>query len=151
MKIANSYTFDAPRETIWPLIYDPVSLLGLIPGCEGLEQVSPDEYRGTIQVRLPGVAGIYTSYVKLLEQEEPRYCRFEGEVQGAAGIIKGSACFELIPLSGQTRMQYEGQGVITGPLAGLDSRFAEGVVKTFIQQGLTRLNKQVREQPAGEA
>ena len=144
MKVAGRYTFDGTRECLWPLIYDPTALANVIPGCEQLEQISPDEYRGRVQMRLPGVAGIYTTYVKLIERDEPHYCRFEGEVNGAAGSVSGSASFRLKAMGTQTLLEYEGQALISGPLARLDSRFVEGVAQTLIKQGLARLNKQVQ-------
>lgn len=145
MKIANQYTFAAPRERIWPLIYDPAALAGLIPGCEKLEQVSPDEYRGQIQLRLPAVVGTYQTYVRLLERQEPSYCLFEGEVQGAPGSIKGTASFSLKEMTEQeTLMTYEGQAVISGPLGQLNSRFIEGIANTLIKQGLAKLNQQAQ-------
>ena len=148
MKIASHYTFTAPRERIWPLIYDPVVLAGLVPGCERLEQVSPDEYRGQIQLRLPAVVGTYQTYVKLLERKEPGYCLFAGEVTGSPGTIKGTASFRLQALNEhETLMAYEGQAVISGPLGQLDSRFIEGIASTLIKQGLGKLNQQAQVQP----
>ena len=144
MNVAGNYTFDGPRESIWPLIYDPTSLVSLIPGCEQLEQVSPDEYRGQVHVRLPAVAGTYTTFVKLVERDEPHYCRFEGEVNGATGSMRGTASFTLKTVDAQTILEYEGQALITGPLARLDCRFLEGVVQALIKQGLAKLNNQVQ-------
>ncbi|NIV39063.1 MAG: hypothetical protein GWN58_59500, partial [Anaerolineae bacterium] len=49
-------------------------------------------------------------------------------------------------MDGQTAIEYEGEGLITGSLARLDSRFAEGLAKNLISQGLAKLNKQLKEQ-----
>ena len=144
MKVAGSYRFDGSRESIWPLIYDPASLVSLIPGCDQIEQISSDEYRGQMHIKLPAVAGIYTTYVKLIECSKPHYCRFEGEVNGSAGSIEGVASFRLETVDSQTVMEYEGQAMISGPLAKLDSRFVEGIVQTLLKQGLAKLNKQIR-------
>jgi len=144
MKITGSYTLDGSRKNIWPLIHDPISLVSLIPGCEQLDQISPTEYRGQVQLRLPAVAGSYTTYVKLIEDEAPRYCCFEGKVEGPAGSVSGTASFKLESVDAQTLLDYEGQAMIVGPLARLDSRFAEGIVQTLIKQGLAKLNAQVQ-------
>jgi len=144
MKITGSYTLDGPRQDIWPLIHDPSSLVSLIPGCEQLNQISPTEYRGQVQLRLPAVAGAYTTYVKLIEDEAPRYCCFEGKVEGPAGSVSGTASLKLEPVDTQTSLEYEGQAMIIGPLARLDSRFAEGIVQTLITQGLAKLNAQIQ-------
>jgi carbon monoxide dehydrogenase subunit G len=148
MKIANHYTFNAPRNRVWPLIYDPTALVSLIPGCESLEQVSPDEYRGQIQLRLPAVVGTYETYVKVLERQEPGYCLLAGEVNGGPGSIKGIASFKLEAISEQeTLIAYEGQGIISGPLGQLNSRFIESITNTLIKQGLARLNQQAQGRP----
>ena len=144
MKVAGSYTLDGVRECIWPLIYDPASLVTFIPGCEQLEQISPDEYRGQMRIGLPAVGGIYTTYVKLIERDEPHYCCFAGEVSGAAGSVSGTALFRLKAMDAQTLLEYEGQALISGPLARLDSRFVEGVAQTLIKQGLSKLNQHVQ-------
>ncbi len=144
MKVAGSYMLDDARECIWPLIYDPASLITFIPGCEQMEQISPDEYRGQVHIRLPAVGGIYTTYVKLIERDEPNYCRFAGEVNGTAGSVSGTASFRLKTMDAQTLLEYEGQALISGPLARLDSRFVEGIAQTLIKQGLAKLNQQVR-------
>ena len=57
MKIAGQSTLDAAVESIWPLIFDPRTLLQLLPGCEQVEQVAPDEYRGRMTLRIPAIAG----------------------------------------------------------------------------------------------
>ena len=144
MKVAGSYILDGTREYIWPLIHDPASLVTFIPGCEQLEQISSDEYRGQVRIRLPAVGGAYTTYVKLIERDEPNYCCFAGEVNGSAGSVSGTASFRLKAMDAQTLLEYEGQALISGPLARLDSRFVEGIAQTLIKQGLAKLNEQVQ-------
>jgi carbon monoxide dehydrogenase subunit G len=144
MKITGNYTFKVPRERVWPRIFDPASLLGLIPGCKNLEQVGPREYRGQIQINLAAVSGSYDTLVTILERREPDYCRFDGEVDGPTGLISGTAAFTLREVQGETILDYEAQGVITGALAKLSPRFVEGIAKTLINQGLARLNKELQ-------
>jgi carbon monoxide dehydrogenase subunit G len=147
MKIAGNYILHGPREKVWPLIYDPASLVSLIPGCEKLEQVSPDEYRGQMQLRFPAVSGVYHTYVKILERREPAYSRFEGEVDGPAGRIQGTASFELAETeNSQTSLSYTGQAMITGSLAKLSPRFIEGIAQTLLKQGLAQLDQQLQAQ-----
>jgi carbon monoxide dehydrogenase subunit G len=146
MKIAGRYTFNVPHEQVWAAIYDPRALLNIIPGCQEIEQVSATEYRGQIQLRLPAVIGVFQSYMRLVEAEAPYYSRFEGEVEGMPGSVKGSAWFRLKEAEGQTLMEYEGEGLVTGPLARLNSHFIEGLAKSLIDQGLAKLNKQLEDQ-----
>ena len=144
MKVAGNTILDGTQECIWPLIYDPAALVAFIPGCEQLEQISPDEYRGRVHIRLPAVGGTYVTYVNLTERDEPNYCCFAGEVSVAAGSVSGTASFRLKAMEARTLLEYEGQALISGPLARLDSRFIEGVAQTLIKQGLSKLNQQVQ-------
>lgn len=147
MKVAGVYTLESSREQVWPKLCDAATLGEIVPGCQQLEQVSPTEYRGRIQLRLPALVGEYTTYVKLVDINEPDYCRFEGKVEGAPGTVSGTASFRLSDQGCQTTIEYEGQGLITGPLAQLNDRFAIGIANTLIRQGLARLNRQLQVSP----
>jgi uncharacterized protein len=148
MKIAGQSTLDATAESIWPLIFDPRTLLELLPGCEQVEQVAPDEYRGRLTLRIPAISGSYDTWVKVLESEAPSFCRIQGEANGPGGSVRGQASFSLQPEAEQTRISYQGDAQIGGPLGGMNPRFAEGVAQTLIKQGLARLPELARQREA---
>lgn len=139
MRISGQATLDAPRESIWPLIFDPHALLELLPGCEDVAQTGPDEYTARLNLRVPAVAGAYDAKVRVLDSRPPDACRFEGEASGPAGRVSGVASFALTADGAATRIDYAGDAAISGPLAGMNPRFAEGIAKTFISQGLAKL------------
>ena len=147
VEIVGSYELEASIDEVWPRIFDPTSLMSLIPGCQQLEQVGPDEYQGQIQVGVAAVSGIYESYVRVVEREPPHKCRFEGEVSGATGTIKGDASFTLKEVNEHNSLiEYQAKGMITGALAKLSPRFVEGVSQTLIKLGLATLNRGLRAQ-----
>jgi carbon monoxide dehydrogenase subunit G len=148
MKIAGQSTLDAAVESIWPLIFDSRTLLQLLPGCEQVEQVAPDEYRGRMTLRIPAIAGTYETWVKVLKYEAPSFCQIQGEATGSSGSVRGQASFTLQPNAQQTRIEYQGDAQIGGPLAGMNPRFAEGVAQMLIRQGLARLPELAREREA---
>jgi carbon monoxide dehydrogenase subunit G len=55
------------------------------------------------------------------------------------GSIRGRADFILRETNAGTEIEYNGTGAITGPLARLDSRFAERFAESLIEQGLRAL------------
>jgi len=146
IKISGSCELEAAREKVWPRIFDPISLMEMIPGCQRLERVGVDEYRGQIQIGVAGVSGTYDTYVTVVEQIPPGYCRFEGEVSGATGTIKGQASFQLKEVERNSQVTYEAQTIITGALAKLSPRFIEGTVQMLIKLGMARLNRQLKAQ-----
>ena len=145
MNIRGSRTLDAPRDAVFAAICDPDVLLGVIPGCSDIEQVSEDEYHGQISLRLPGFAGTYGTVVRLVDADAPRFGRLEGRVTGALGSINGHASFRLEDVAGRTTVEFDGSATIDGPLARLDNRFVEGLAGSLVQQGLGNLEKRLRQ------
>ena len=141
MDVSGSYTLNAPAEQVWPLIFDPNSLISLIPGCQQLVQVAPDEYRGQMNVGIAAVSGKYNTFVKIIEADAPNSCTFEGQVTGPTGTISGMASFSLKQKEVETEIDYHAQGLITGALATISTRILESIAKTFINQALGKLNK----------
>lgn len=150
MRIHGNRTLDAPRDRVFAAICDPGSLLAVIPGCRSIEQVG-DEYRGEIALRLPGIAGTFRTTVRLVDTEPPSSGRLLGEVVGRPGSIRGWATFRLADADGGTTVEYDGQAELGGPLARLDSRFAEGLAGTLIGQGLGNLDARLRSEAPAEA
>jgi carbon monoxide dehydrogenase subunit G len=150
VNVRGSRTLDAPRAAVFAAICDPNTLLGIIPGCREIERVDDVEYRGLISLRLPGMVGTYRTVVRLVETEPPAFGRLDGEVVGALGSITGTASFRLAELDGGTRVEYEGRAVIGGPLARLDTRFAEGLARSLINQGLGNLEARLQGEPVIE-
>ncbi len=143
-------TLEAPRDRVFAAICDPGALLAVIPGCRAIEQVG-DEYHGEIALRLPGIAGTFRTTVRLVDTEAPTSGRLLGEVVGRPGSIRGWATFRLVEADGGTTVEYDGQAELGGPLARLDSRFAEGLAGTLIGQGLGNLDARLRSERPGEA
>ena len=70
-------------------------------------------------------------------------------MNGGPGAVNGTASFKLSEAGGQTTINYEGQGLITGPLARLNDRFIEGIANTLINQGLAKLSQQLQNESLG--
>lgn len=140
MNVRGSHRFAAPRATVFEAICDPSTLLAVIPGCESVERVATDTYEGRITLRLPGAVGSYRTRVRLVDSVPPERSGLHGRIDGPMGSIDGTADFELREADGGTAMDYRGSGRIDGPLARLDSRFAERLAESLIDQGLRALD-----------
>jgi uncharacterized protein len=141
VNVRGSHRLAAPRDRVFAAIRDPRVLLAVIPGCQGMERTGPDEYDGTIVLRLPGSVGAYRTHVRLTDVVEPEQAGLEGSVEGSMGTIAGRAAFSLRDGdAGGTEIDYEGTGSIGGPLARLDGRFAERFAESLITQGLRALD-----------
>jgi carbon monoxide dehydrogenase subunit G len=143
LKITGTHTLGARRADVFAAICDPDALLAVIPGCRDIEQVGHAEYRGRISLRLPGVVGTYRTVVRLVDSDPPARGDLEGELEGSLGSIRGRATFRLTDAGEGTRIDYEGEAVIGGPLARFDSRFVEGLAGSLIDQGLRNMDSRL--------
>ncbi len=164
MKVAGHHVLDAGPREVFDAACDPATLLAVIPGCEAIEQVAPHEYQGSLVLRLPGVGATFRTFVRLVDADPPHAAGMEGRVEGPMGTIAGRADFGLTEvddepahdgrpgagsdgrsIASRTLLEYRGEAVIQGPLARLDSRFAESLANTLIAQGLQALNSHLIE------
>jgi carbon monoxide dehydrogenase subunit G len=141
MRISGKASVNAPCEAIWELIFDPSALLKLVPGCDQVEQVAPDQYQA---IRVPALAGSYAILIRIMESEAPRFCRLAGNARGPSGVVQGTGTLTMLPQGKKTRINYESEIQISGPLAGMHPRFIEGVAQTLIRQGLGKLAELAR-------
>lgn len=143
MKLAGSYTFDAPRESVWELLMDPTVLQRIIPGCERLEETGPDTYSADIKLGIANIRGDYTGTVQILDQQPPERYRLEGEGRGKPGFAKGSGGLELFAEDGKTMMRYQADVQVGGPVAGIGQRLIEASAKSIINQSLKALGAEL--------
>ena len=139
MELAGEYQIAAPREEVWPLIFDPENLAEWIPGCDSLQQISQDRYQGQMILGIAGVGGRFSVQVQLTEYQPPQFCSFNGDLAGSAGNVNGSARFELEAVDAGTIIHYSAKGLVTGALGKLSARLVEGFAQNAIRKGLERL------------
>lgn len=147
MKVTGSETVEATREEVFAAICDPTMLLEVIPGCQQITQVAPDEYHAVIALRLPAIVGTYDTWVKLVHAEAPILGELEGRMVGRTGTISGRAAFTLAETDEGTAVEYVGSAIIGGPLSRLDSRFTEGLARSIVNEGLNRLSDRLQRVP----
>ncbi len=116
----------------------------LVPGCDSVEEVAPGQFRATLTLRVPALAGSYEILIKVVENQAPRFCKLAGSARGPAGGVQGEGTFRLAPDGPRAVIAYDGEAQLTGPLGGMHPRFAEGVAQSLIQQGLNKLAELAR-------
>lgn len=132
MRIAGSFAVAAPVERTWRAITDPQVVGACLPGCEGIETVSPTLYRARIGVKLGPISAKFAAEVEVLEEEPPvRVVSVtRGEEGGRASNLRSDNVLTLAPADdGGTRVSYEADMAVTGRLA----KFGFGVMKKKAQ------------------
>lgn len=152
VELEGSYTFEAPQEVVWEAIQDPNVLAKVLPGCERLEQVGENEYKGELNIRIGPVQGNFRGTVILSDLTPPASYHIELEGQGRPGYINGEGDLQLDGNDTQTTLNYGGSAQLRGRIASVGQRLIDSTARSITRQGLESLDKQIqaRLQPAPE-
>jgi carbon monoxide dehydrogenase subunit G len=152
MKLEGEYVFNGPREEVWQLVRDPQVLSTALPGTQSLNQVSDNEYEGTMNVRVGPVSGAFSGRLLVSNEVPPESYTLTVEGKGAQGFATGTGHVRLIDQGDRTTlMKYEGDVQIGGKLASVGQRMVEAVSKSMARQGLDALNKALEARMAAQS
>ena len=135
MKMSGNVAIPAAQDKVWAALNDPAILQGCIPGCEGIEQVSPTELRATVKAKVGPVSATFKGQVTLSELDPPNGYRISGEgTGGAAGFAKGGASVKLVTEGTNTILSYEVDANVGGKLAQIGQRLIDGTAKKMADE-----------------
>jgi carbon monoxide dehydrogenase subunit G len=152
MKLSGEQILPAPRQQVWDLFNDPQRLSRLIPGCENLEQLAPDEFAGTVNVGIASVKGVYAGKLKLDEIRAPEHYKMIVDGKGKQGFMRGSGILDLAPKDGdrnQTVVKYTGDIQIGGPLVQVGQRVIDSAAKMLMGQFFAAAEAELKAQAVG--
>src|SRR4029453_7366620 len=91
MKIEGTQDIPAPQDKVWAAFLDPGTLAKAIPGCEGLEEIGPGEYKAVMKVGVGAIKGTFEGKVRLSDLDAPNRYRMAVEGKGSPGFVRGDA------------------------------------------------------------
>lgn len=144
MKLEGTYTFEAPREVVWEALLDPNVLASVMPGCEKLEQVGDNEYKGALKIRVGPVQGAFEGLVNLSDINTPESYRMQVDGKGAPGFMKGVGEVRLEDQGASTLMHYSGEAQVGGRIASVGQRLLDSSAKALTRQSLDGLHEQIK-------
>lgn len=143
MNIEGTYTFAAPRDTVWPMMLDPDVLAKTIPGCERLEQTGENSYSGILEIRVGPVQGRFNGTIDLSEINAPEGYQLIFNGNGAPGSVSGTGLIELVDEGDSCTVQYRSEAQVGGQLADIGERLLETSARAIVRQSLEALERQV--------
>ncbi|MGH7781382.1 MAG: SRPBCC family protein [Candidatus Binataceae bacterium] len=150
MKLAGETVLSAPRERVWALFNSPQRLSTLIPGCEKLDTLGPDEYGGTLNVGIASVKGVYSGKLKLEDKRAPEHYRMLVDGKGKQGFMRGSGTLDLEARDAKsTIVKYAGDVQIGGPLMQVGQRVIDSAAKMMLGQFFAAADAELKAAAAG--
>jgi len=145
MKIEGSNDILAPRERVWKALLDPATLARVIPGCEGLDEIGPGEYKAKMKIGVAAIKGTFEGKVRLFDLEPPNRYKMALEGSGGPGFVRGEASMELSDIEGGTRVRYGADVQVGGLIASVGQRMLGGVSKMMLDQFFSRMSETLTE------
>jgi uncharacterized protein len=130
VKVSGEATLHASVDKVYATLHDPAVLVRTIPGCERLEQVGPDAYRMAVTAGVAAIKGTYTGDVLLTDVSAPHSFLLKASGSGAPGTVSTEVTVTLADAGdGSTRLAYDADAVVGGPVGGVGQRILTGVAK----------------------
>jgi len=143
VKVTGTYLLNAPQDRVWQCLNDPAFLKECLPGCESMEATGPDQYQVTLTIGIAVVKGKYIGSVTLSEKEPPQRFKMQVEGKGTGGFMQGTGLLELSEDPQGTKVTYQGDVQVGGPIASVGQRLLEGAAKMIVGQFFNAVDKRL--------
>jgi uncharacterized protein len=146
MRIENSFTVNLPAEDAWKVLLDVERIAPCMPGAE-LQEVTDDEYRGIVKVKLGAITAQYKGAVRFAEVDEVGrriVLKAEGRETRGQGNASATVTATLTGAGeGQTRVAIGTDLTISGKIAQFGRGVMADVSSKLLNEFATCLEREV--------
>jgi carbon monoxide dehydrogenase subunit G len=151
VRVAGERAFSAPREAVWRVLNDPASMAAMMPGVESFDVQDDRHWRANVKIPLGlGALGM-TMNMEKTEERPPDFARLAIKGNGVGAILSMSTAFTLSDDGVNTKMDWEADVRIAGPVGSMGQRVLQPIVNQQVQHVLSALDDQVQKASATEA
>ena len=148
MRVEGTRTFSAPRETVWAVLNSPKQMAKLMPGVESFDVTDETHWRANVKIPL-GLGGMRMTFdFTKLEERQPEFAKLHAKGNGVGAIVSMETAFHLDENGAGTKMRWEADVKIAGPVGSMGQRVLQPIVNQQVQGVLAALDKQVQEAAA---
>jgi 2-furoyl-CoA dehydrogenase large subunit len=124
------------HESVANLLRSPERLWQLTPGCNKIERITADTYRGWIQFGIPGIMGSYTGEMKLDYHSTNHYgMRLMASRADGTGSINAKGSIRLVELNNDSiSLSYRGGVEVSWPWSMIGTAGITGFAKLLLGQ-----------------
>jgi uncharacterized protein len=148
MRIKDRFVVAVPRERVWVAIKDPAVVAPCIPGCLGVEVISPRLYKAKIRVQVGPIKADFNVDVEIVSETAPEEVRSRtrGEEGSRASSLSAENTLRLTALSdNETEVFYASEAAVVGRLGkfglGVMKKKAESLGRDFAQAFKTKVEQ----------
>lgn len=140
MELQGRVTIAATAQQVWQALNDPEILRQCIPGCEEVQQISPEEMQARVLLRMGPVRARFAGKVKMTDIKplQGYTLNFEGS-GGSAGFARGSSVITLTTVGNATQLDYTAQATVAGKLGQIGGRLIDASSKQLADKFFAQL------------
>jgi hypothetical protein len=145
MNVNGEREFDAPRATVWSVLNDPAAMASMMPGVESFDV--HDDRRWTANVKIPlGLGGLKMKVdMEKTDERANEMAVMHIKGQGVGAMMNMQTKFELSDTATGTKMLYDAEVKIAGPVGSMGQRVLQPIVNQQVQHVLGALDTRVQE------
>lgn len=142
MKITDSFTIQAPVETVWDFLLDIERMSLCVPGVESVEKVDDSNYQGVLRLKIGPISTTFKGMVELTEVERPHHlvASISGDDKAKGSVVKAAFESTLVPVDGGTQVNYQLDLNLRGRLA----QFGSAVITATTKKMTAEFTKNLR-------
>ena len=150
MDISEQTRIPSPLAEVWPLLSDPATVAGCIPGA----QLAPDQgdgvWRGSIRVRFGPTAAVFRGEATLAFDHEAHRCTIEGRGIDQRGASRALSSGTILAQEedGATLLTVSGGFTVTGPLETFANAGGVHLARALLAEFSANMAKLVEERRA---
>jgi uncharacterized protein len=145
MNVSGEREFDAPRSTVWSVLNDPAAMASMMPGVESFDV--HDDKRWTANVKIPlGLCGLKMKVdMEKTDERANEMAVMHIKGHGVGAMMNMQTKFELSDTATGTKMHYDAEVKIAGPVGSMGQRVLQPIVNQQVQHVLGALDTRVQE------
>jgi uncharacterized protein len=144
VKVAGERAYDAPREAVWNVLNDPAAMAAMMPGVESFDVQDSRHWRANVKIPLGlGTLGLSMNMEKT-EERRPEFANLTIKGNGVGAILSMRTSFALSEEGEGTKMDWEADVRIAGPVGAMGQRVLQPIVNQQVQHVLNALDEQVK-------
>jgi len=149
MRLEGEREFSASRALVWEVLNDPARLARAMPGVESFNVQDDRHWRANVRIPL-GLGGLRMSVdFEKTEERPPELATLHANGNGVGAVMNMDTAFHLYENGDGTRMHWEADVNILGPIASMGGRVLQPVVNQQVASVLEALEQQIAEEAAG--
>jgi carbon monoxide dehydrogenase subunit G len=141
IKLSGEFAVRRSPGEVYDFLIDPHQFAPLLPEFQGLTMHDDTHFTVKVNVGISYIKGAASVKLELTEAERSRRAQYKGQGTVAGGSVTVIASFDLAPDGDGTKVNWQGEAQIFGPLASAAGGLLEPLGKKQVQKLIDGLQR----------